>query len=223
MKVLIFLLAWLPAIVLAAETAYVTDRVEVLVRTGKGTQYKILRRLPSGYPVTVLERDRNSGYSRIRLRDGTEGWILTRYLSDQPSARQQLAQVQAALERLRQENAALKKELAELKSQQGSLSSERAQLAQRSAQLEAELQRIRNAAAHALEIQDERNRLRERVADLERQLKQLQLENQALSRENSQRWFLIGAGVLGGGILLGLILPRLGWRRKRGWDSLSSL
>ncbi len=207
----------------AEEPAYVTDRLEVYLRTGKGIKYKIIRRIRSGTPLTVLAKDPKSGYARVRLSDGTEGWILTRYLSPEPSARWQLKQAEEKLQQLTRENARLKQELEDLKSQQGSLATEKQHLTQRSSQLEAELQQIRHASAHALEIQEERNRLRGRVAELERRLQQLQLENQALSRDQSQRWFLIGAGVLTGGILIGLLLPRLSWRRRRSWDSLNSL
>jgi SH3 domain protein len=45
-------------------------------------------------------------------------------------------------------------------------------------------------------------------------------EKQTLEESTSQDWFLIGAGVLLGGIILGLILPRISWRRKTSsWDS----
>jgi len=207
----------------ADKTAYVTDRIEVNLRAGKGIQYKILRRLRSGASVTVLEQDSRSGYSKIRLHDGTTGWILTRYLSAEPSARKKLEAATGQIERLKSENAQLKQALETLKQAKGSLTSETAELTERNTRLENELKHIRHAATHAIEIEAERNRLRERVAEQERQIQRLELENKTLNRENSQRWFLIGAAVLAGGILLGLILPRLGWRRKRGWDSLSSL
>ncbi len=209
--------------VVAEEPAYVTDRIEVHIRSGKGLNYKILRRLRSGAPVTVLEKDSQSGYSKVRLRDGTEGWILTRYLSGEPSSRWKLKLANSKLEQLKAENVQIREELDALKQAKGALSTEKGDLSQKNAQLEAEVERIRHAATHALEIEEERNRLRERVANLERQLQHLKLENQALSHEGSQRWFLIGASVLAGGIFLGLILPRLGWRRKRSWNSLSSL
>ncbi len=207
----------------AEESAYVTDRIEVHLRAGKGIKYKILRRLYSGTAVTVLEQDPKSGYSKVRLTDGTEGWILTRYLSEEPSSRQKLQAATEQITQLKAENARIIAELEALKQAKGALTTEASELNRRSSQLEKELKRVRYASAHALEIEEERNRLRERVANQERQIQQLKLKNQTLDREGSQRWFLIGAGVLAGGILLGLILPRLGWRRKRNWDSLSSL
>ena len=37
-----------------AETRYVSDRLEIQMRTGKGTQFRILRMLPSGTALEVL-------------------------------------------------------------------------------------------------------------------------------------------------------------------------
>ncbi len=219
----VFVLLFICSTAFALETVYVTDRIEVNLRAGKGIKFKILRRLQSGTPVTVLKHDSQSGYSKVRLDDGTQGWILTRYLSDEPSSQWKLQAANEQIEQLKTENARITKELEALKQTKGTLASETAELTQRSVQLENELKRIRHASAHAIEIETERNHLRERVANQERQIQQLKLENKTLSRESSQRWFLIGAAVLMGGILLGLILPRLGWRRKHGWDSLSSL
>ncbi|XSG83968.1 MAG: TIGR04211 family SH3 domain-containing protein [Methylohalobius sp. ZOD2] len=204
----------------AQEPAYITDQIKVLLRSGKGIQYKILNRITSGTPVTVLEHDSESGYSRIRLRNGTEGWLLTRYLSDKPSAHARLRQTSRELQQLTEENARLKQELESLQTQQRTLADQKTELSDRTGQLTSEIQRIRNVAANALAIESERNQLREKVANLERKLKQLQLENRALNSDNSQRWFLIGAGVLVGGLVLGLILPHLRWRRRHQWNSL---
>ena len=72
-----------------------------------------------------------------------------------------------------------------------------------------------------LRITEERNELRQGVADLSRQVATLQQENLDMKNQSTQRWFLIGAGVLGGGILLGLVLPHLRFRRRKtSWGSL---
>ncbi len=204
----------------AAETSsYVTNAQEVHLRAGKGTEYKILRLLPRGTPLTLLEHDPQSGYSKVKLRDGTVGWVLTRHLSDERSCRLQLEAANEKLQQQSQENARLVQELEALKGQQAVLGAEKSSLSERAAQLTAEINRLRSVSANALAIEAERNKLRERVVELERELSQLKLENQTLSQEQSQRWFLIGASVLGAGILAGLLLPRLSWRRQRSWSS----
>ena len=71
----------------SAQPRYVSDRLEVTLRTGTSTQHSIIRMVPSGARVEVLETDGASGYSRVRAADGTEGWVLTRYLMEEPAAR----------------------------------------------------------------------------------------------------------------------------------------
>ena len=73
-----------------ATTAYVTDQMEVTLRNGTSTGHRILRMLPSGVPLEVLETDSDSGYTRVRSPSGQEGWVLSRYLQNEPVARDQL-------------------------------------------------------------------------------------------------------------------------------------
>ena len=74
-----------------AQTRYVTDRTLVELRRGPSIEYLILRNLEAGMAVQVLEQDSDSGYSRVRVQDqGTEGWILTRFLQPEPIARDRL-------------------------------------------------------------------------------------------------------------------------------------
>ena len=75
----------------SAQTVWVSDEFEITLRTGPSTSNAIERMLSSGTQLEVLERDDESGYSRVRTRAGTEGWVLTRYLMSEPSAREQLA------------------------------------------------------------------------------------------------------------------------------------
>ncbi|CAI8852374.1 TIGR04211 family SH3 domain-containing protein [Methylococcus capsulatus] len=134
---------------------------------------------------------------------------------------------------VKQKNLELKQKLAELENARKSLEAELAglragreaaesnsrSLGAENERLMAELAAIRQTSANALQIEAERNRLRETLATVERDLEAKRLENQALAEDSRQRWFLIGAGVLAGGFLLGLIAPQLGWRRRSSWDS----
>ena len=69
-----------------AETRYVSDRLEVTMRSGKSTGYGIVRMLRSGTAVEILERDKKSGYSHVRTKSGKKGWVLSRFLN--PEMRQ---------------------------------------------------------------------------------------------------------------------------------------
>ena len=45
----------------------------------------------SGTQLQVIETDEESGYTQVRTNAGTEGWVLSRYLMSEASAREQLA------------------------------------------------------------------------------------------------------------------------------------
>ena len=59
-----------------------------------------------------------------------------------------------------------------------------------------------------------------KLAAQREELQTLRQERDALQAREARQWFLLGASVLGAGIVLGLVLPRLRWRRKRNdWGS----
>jgi SH3 domain protein len=102
MRLGLTLAALLPAPILAQDArAYVSDELAVTLRAAKGTDATVLGLVHSGEAVTVLAQDTGSGYARVSTTDGRRGWLLSRYLSDQPSARQQMESVLADLEMAR--------------------------------------------------------------------------------------------------------------------------
>ena len=90
-----------------AANVYVTDQFRISLRRGPSTENKILKFLPSGYLVEILENQ--EGWSLVRSTDdeqeSAKGWVLSRYLiTRQPWEKQAKS--------LLQENAGLKKRLA---------------------------------------------------------------------------------------------------------------
>ena len=83
-----------------AETRYVSDELEIDMRSGTSNQHRILRMLPSGSALEVLEDDKASGYSRVQTSSGAEGWILSRYLQTSAPASKRLAETEKKLAEL---------------------------------------------------------------------------------------------------------------------------
>ena len=74
---------------------YVTDVVYVPLRAGPGNQYRILHQgLKTGARMTVLEDNAGEGFTKVRMSNGTEGFIRTQYLMGQQPARDRLPQEQ---------------------------------------------------------------------------------------------------------------------------------
>ncbi len=204
-----------------AETRYVTDQFKVMLRSGEGVSHKILKALPSGTALSLLESSRETGYSKVRTENGTVGYILTRQLMKTPSARDRLAAAETKLKVAQTEPERLSSELTATQSELKELSSNFAQLQQTKNRIAAELESIRRTAADAIQVAEERVALRKSVASLTHQIEDLKQENRDLSNQSTRDWFLIGAAVIIAGILIGLILPRLHvQRRKDSWGSL---
>ena len=94
----------------------------------------------------------------------------------------------------------------------GSLDSESRKVSQ-------ELAEIKRTASSALAIDTENKELKTRVVSLERQLQTLQQENEGLKDRTARDWFMVGAAVVLLGIIVGLIIPRIRWRKKSSWDT----
>lgn len=209
------------AAVSASETRYVTDQLKITVRSGESAQHRIIRMLSSGTPVTVLSDNKSTGYSRIQLNNGKTGYVLTRQLQNEPVARDRLAAMQKKIEALEASPNELSQKLAALTQAHQKLQEEYSQLKSERDRIQEELDELRHTAANAVRIAAERRKLRKQVAAMTRQVADQAQEIRELKNNTSQRWFLIGGGVLFGGILLGLILPHLRVRRRKdSWGSL---
>jgi SH3 domain protein len=199
----------------------VTDQFQITMRKGESTRHKIIRMLPTGEAVEALETNSDSGYTRIRTSDGTIGYVLDRQLLKEPVARERIAEMTARLQELQAEPDQLAAKLAELQQAHSTLQADHDELRSDKERLEEELATIRHASANVMRITQERTELRQGVADLTRQVAELQQRSRDLSNQSTQRWFLIGAGVVVGGILIGLVLPHLRFRRRKSsWGSL---
>ena len=192
-----------------AKTGYVTDRVDLPLRKGESERSRIVKMLPNGTPLTLLGDNTENGYTYVQAANGAEGYILTRYISYEPSGRAQLEAVNKKLEDLQEENKQLKA---------GQESSE--DIGKERDRISAELSELQQTAANAIQLKQQRDQLQERVVTIERELQQLKRENQALTDNSNQDWFLYGGMLALFGVLLGFILPKLSWRRRStGWDT----
>lgn len=202
-----------------AATVFVTDNLSLSLRSDESTRGKVLKALPIGTPLTVIKENKKTGFTRVRLNNGTEGYIQSRYITKVQPVRDQTETSSKILESLQAENNTLKTELATVKNSMTPGTSLEQSLASERDQLNRELNELKKTASSSIQLKNERDELQERVVNVERDLQQFKLENQALKDTTNQDWFLYGGVLALTGVLLGFILPKLGWRRKSSWDS----
>ncbi|ODN68055.1 MULTISPECIES: TIGR04211 family SH3 domain-containing protein [Methylophaga] len=208
----------LPSISAAQTTRYVSDELEITMRNGQGLEFGIRKMLKSGTELTVLEND-PSGYSKVRTSDGVEGWVLSRYLNNNPSAREQLAAKEQRIANLELEVTSYKEELAQLSSQTSEADDQNMSLKETAQRLSKELDDLRRTASNAVALENENRQLKERLQQIDHEIQSIVIENNTLKDNDAKNWFLIGAAVLFGGMLIGLVMPSLRMRKKSSWGN----
>ena len=202
----------------AGASRYVSDELEITMRSGQGVKFGIRKMLTSGAKLEVLETD-PAGYSKVRTDQGVEGWVLSRYLSNTPSARDRIAASEQQVVNLQLDVAKYKEELNNLTARNSDADGENMSLKETAQRLSTELDDLRKTASNAVGLDNENRQLKEKLQQVDHDMQLLIIENSALKDNDAKSWFLIGAAVLFGGLLLGLILPRLRFQKKDSWNN----
>ena len=205
--------------VTAAKVEYVSDELVINMRSGKGNSFKIIKIVKSGTPLTILEQD--SGYTRAKTPQGVEGWVLSRFLVKTPVAKTLLAKAQQDVAQMKEKYDSMVTELSTIKAERDTLSSSENKLLSNKENLNVELAKLKKIAARPMQLEAENAQLRNDLVKIESENRLLKQEYQTLEDNSDQEWFMTGAGVLFGGMILGLIFPKLrSGQKKANWNRL---
>jgi SH3 domain protein len=105
-----------------AQEAWVMDKkVSLTLRTGAGTQYRIIGNLTTGDVAKILTR--GDGWTKVRTADGKEGWVSAGFLQASPPARIELERLGREAEELRRQVTALSEKATDLRATKDELES----------------------------------------------------------------------------------------------------
>ncbi len=184
----------------AAETRYVSEsEFSALLRGGMGNQYRILRMLNIGTPVTILEE--HDEYFKVRTRQGLEGYVLKQFISaETPKA--------TVITRLEGQIADLREKLNQAEAAQQTLKVDADALATTESQLRqvtAQLRDLEEKSSGVIEISQERDFLAAENIRLAAEVAELREANDQLFFTAMIKWFLAGGGVFLGGWIIGKV------------------
>jgi SH3 domain protein len=198
---------------LYARTMYVSDIFEIVMRAEKTQTGKIIKLLPTGTPVEVIDID--DSWATIQLPDGRTGYVLKRYLISR-------LPYKLTAERLREEVEQQKTRLAALTEQLTSLQEEHQRLQRVSSKREAQLaeitkkyEQLRRDASQYLQLKADYTNLQRAHRQSQQQLTELNDAYLLLKKSRNLLWFLSGAGVMLAGWIIGMITERFRRRQRR--------
>ncbi len=135
MRNFLLIIGLLLSVGVGAAEYHVSDEVSVFMHSGPSNQYRIISNVPSGTMLDLLAKDGSTGYAKVRLEKGTEGWVQGKYLSKGQSLASRLPELEKALaysHRLTEEQsealAGLESDLAKANNQQAQYTAEVSQL-----------------------------------------------------------------------------------------------
>jgi len=223
MRAMKCLLLWITAVMIGisgeapsgwAETAYIVDSIKVALRSGPGNDQKSLGMAESGNPVEVLKSGEE--WSLVRLGNGTEGFLLTRYLTATPPARFRLDQLQEKTKALTAQAASLLEENKRLKGENEELAAAVSAARKEVAALHGEFDAFRQEASDVTALKSRNDALAAELDQKKREFSQLESRPMAILENENLYWFLAGAAVLLVGFFAGYSV-----KRPRRWSTLS--
>lgn len=116
---------------LMAETVYASDQLTVPMRTGTTDRHKIIKFIPSGEKLELLELSDEEGFSRVVTDTGTEGWVRNTNLIKQPGGYEQLEKARQQLTSERDKIKQLQDSIKQLKGERQQLETELSALHQK--------------------------------------------------------------------------------------------
>ncbi|MDA0788416.1 MAG: TIGR04211 family SH3 domain-containing protein [Proteobacteria bacterium] len=200
---------------------YVRDTLYVPLRSGQSSEHAIIHRgLASGTAVTLLEQVEDSGYSRVRLENDTEGWLPTQYLVSEPIAADRLESVERELLELEEQYQRALLRLQDAEAAATEAANEQAALAANQGALQRELDRITLLAAETIAIEQANQGLMAEQDSLRAEIDALSVINQTLRGDANQIWYVAGAGTVLIGLLFGFYAARRIYQRRSisGWS-----
>ena len=205
----------------AQDTQYISDMVLVPVRSGAGSDYRIVNRgLPSGTALLVVGQSDDGEWTEVETRGGTRGWIPTQYLQQEPPAGLLINDMRLELEQVRGERDRVASQLNQSSSEVNEADETIVSLNTRLESTEAELTEVKRVSAAALDLDLMNQQL---VAELESERSEadlLRLENVRLRERIANNQMIDGALAVLLGVILAVVAPRLWPRKKRqdGWS-----
>ena len=198
-----------------AKTSYVSDELKVAMRSGASNGHRIVKFIRSGTALTVLGASDDDKFIEVEIAGGKTGWVAAENVMDIPSGRDRLVSVNKKLTKIRTENKDLKSSVAGLKSEIRKLKNEKGTLQNERTNLSNSLDDLKVTAANPLSLSKKNKQLKKDLNKAEDRAEMLDKDNQQLRSNIAQEWFMIGGAVSLGSLIVGLILTRINWRKKR--------
>lgn len=197
---------FLSTAVLAETKYYINDNMKITMRTGPATDRKIISLLGVGQEVEILKSENE--WTMVRLPNGKEGWVISRFITDQTPESIQLEALRKNHGSLQTKTASLMEENKALKEENKKLSIDLNTSEKKEKNLSKDYETLKKESKHFLELKAKYKESTSKLAEQTQKAEKYEDELTKLLWNKNIKWFLSGAGVLVLGFIIGFSTKR---------------
>ena len=192
--------------VLAETKHYINDSMKITMRTGPATDRKIIALLNVGQEVEILKAE--DDWTMVRLLNGKEGWVISRFITDQTPDSILLEALNQNHSALQAKAASLMEENKTLKDENNKLSHDLNTTEKKEKDLSKDYETLKRESKQFLDLQAKYKESTSKLAEQTQKAEKYEDELTKLLWNKNIKWFLSGAGVLILGFIIGFSTKR---------------
>lgn len=190
----------------AAETQYVTNNLVITLRTGPGSDRKIIAQPRSGTPLEIINP--GDDYTEVKTPGGTQGWVLTRYLTPRVPAAIVLAGLKKEHARVVEKYETLKQQANQLDTTSKGLSGDLTATQSALEKLTAEHETLKRESQEFLKLKAKYQKSVKEATEVRARADKVDKELQQLYSSELNTGLLYGGGLIVLGFIVGFIVKR---------------
>ena len=188
-----------------AQTRYVTEDLTITLRTGPGSDRKIIAMIPSGDAVEIVSS--GDEWSQVRYSD-KEGYVLTRYLTDRLPPAIALAQLQRKYDDLSTRHKQAQEQLDQISNQNKTLNSELSQTQSDLGKLNKAHETLKSESTEFLKLKARYEKAVKEMKSAKDKYEEIDSAFNKLANNQLNKGLLYGGGLVFLGLVLGFVLKR---------------
>jgi SH3 domain protein len=189
-----------------AETKYINDKMKITLRTGPANDRKIIALLSISQKVEVLKP--GAEWTQVRLGNGKEGWVVSRFLTNKIPSSIQLELLKNKHQAVLAQDALLLEENKTLKAENKAFGNELTVTKKRLQAVNTSYKTLKTASAEFLDLQSKYKKMSAQLGKQTQKANKYEEDLTKLLWNKNIKWFLSGAGVLILGFIIGFSTKR---------------
>ena len=189
-----------------AKSMYVSEIIEITLRTGPGIDHKVIAMVKSGQPLELLEA--GPEWAKVRLVNQKEGYMLSRFLTDKKPNELLLDELKEKYKNLESKLNIIQEENNKQKEQNESLKTELAAKEEQLSGMSVSYDALKADSSEFLNLKTDYKKAVEQLAEQTQKAEAFEEAYTKLQKRQIFRWALTGAGILLVGFLVGMSSKR---------------